>query len=68
MEKEIKINVVDIWSILYTTYLKYHLRQIGTIEGKAAYKSDMRDHLYMLTDSRVIHNGVIRYGNQRNIP
>lgn len=52
MQKEIKISIVDIWSTLYTTCLKDHLRQVGTIEGKAVYKSDMRGHLYMLTDSR----------------
>lgn len=52
MQKEIKISVVDIWSSLYTVCLKGCLQQVGTIEGKAVYKSTMRDELYMLTDSR----------------
>lgn len=52
MEKEIKISVVDIWSTLYTVCLKDCLRQVGTIEGRAVYKSNMRGELYMLIDSR----------------
>jgi hypothetical protein len=52
MEKEIKISVVDIWSTIYSTCLKGYLKQVGTIEGKPVYKSEMRGNLYMLTDSR----------------
>lgn len=50
MEKEIKI--VDIWSTVYTTCLKGHLKQVGNINGKPVYTTEMRGGLYMLTDSR----------------
>ena len=33
MEKEIKIKIVDIWSTVYTTCLKGHLKQVGNING-----------------------------------
>lgn len=50
--KEIKISVVDIWSTVYTTCLKDHLKKVGTIEGKPIYTTEMRGGFYMLTDSR----------------
>lgn len=50
--KEIKISVVDIWSTVYTTCLKDHLKKVGTIEGKPVYTTEMRGGYYMLTDSR----------------
>lgn len=52
MEKEIKIKIVDIWSTVYTTCLKGHLKQVGNINGKPVYTTEMRGGLYMLTDSR----------------
>lgn len=49
---EIIIKVVDIWSTVYTTCLKGHLKQVGTINGKAIYTTEMRGGLYILIDSR----------------
>ena len=39
MEKEIKIKIVDIWSTVYTTCLKGHLKQVGNINGSDIYKT-----------------------------
>ena len=52
LNKEIKIEVVDIWSTLYTTCLHGNLKQVGTINSKPIYTTEMRGGLYMLTDSR----------------
>ena len=47
-----KKKIVDIWSTVYTTCLKGHLKQVGNINGKPVYTTEMRGGLYMLTDSR----------------